>query len=239
HDIPRLVANAGDIAEAAVRAAAEVAHHNPSGRLQFVEGPLVSDVAALAVLDRDDDFRAGPVAPCPYRDHVLDNEPLVSADEPSVVVAYQRTGQQVRFAKYLEAVAYPEHGQAVASGGDHSLHDRREPRDRAAPQVVAVRESARKDHRIDVGQDRVRVPERHRVTTGDPYGTLGVAVVEAAGKCHDTETRGHRLRLLGQLEDLHRRPSGNVEPDSCAGPGDGWPNSAVAPFRLPRDDAII
>src|SRR6478735_215012 len=80
------------------RAAAEVAHHNPSGRLQFVEGALVSDVAALAVLDRDDDFRAGPVAPCPHRDNVLDNEPLVSADEPSVVVAYQRTGQQMRFA---------------------------------------------------------------------------------------------------------------------------------------------
>ena len=158
HDVARLVGDAGDLAVAAVRVVAEVSHHNPAGGLQLVEGALVRDVAALAVLDRDDDFRAGPVAVGPGRDGILDDEPLVSADELPVVVAYQRAGQQVGFAEHLEAVAYAENRQAVPSGGDHRLHNRGEPSDRAAAQVIAVGESARKDDRVDIGQNRVGVP---------------------------------------------------------------------------------
>src|SRR5262249_10706130 len=169
--------------------------------------------------DRDDDLRTGPVTLGPYRHNILDNESLVSADEPAMVVAHQRTGQQVRFAQHLESVAYPEHGQPIPSGGDHGLHDRRVPRDRAAPQVVAIRESARKDYRVDVGQNRVGVPQRHRVTTGDPYGTLGVAVVEAARECHDTDTRGHRIRLLGRP---WARSRAQLRPRGVPMIGAGW-----------------
>jgi hypothetical protein len=97
-----------------------------------------------------------------------------------------------------------------------------ESRDRTAPQVVAIRESARKDRRVDVGQDRIGVPQRHRVTTSDPYSTLGVAVVEAARKCHHTDPRGHQTRLLG-------RPvgpaAGIVQPGS-------WPDLTDGSCRL-------
>ncbi len=46
----------------------------------------------------------------------LDAQSLVAADELAVVVADERTGQQVRLAQDLEAVADAEHGQPVSAG---------------------------------------------------------------------------------------------------------------------------
>src|SRR5205814_1265638 len=82
---------------------------------------------------------------------------LVAVAEVQVLVAGQRAGQQVRLAQDLEAVADAEHGQPVAGRLDDRVHDRGEPRDRAAAQVVAVGEAAGQDHRVDPVQVDVLV----------------------------------------------------------------------------------
>ena len=112
-DVAGRVGDAGDVAVGAVGVAAEVAHDDPALGLELVEGALVGDVAALAVLQRDDDLLALAVLARPGRGRVLDAQPLVAADELAVVVADQRAGQQVRLAEHLEAVADAEHRQAV------------------------------------------------------------------------------------------------------------------------------
>jgi hypothetical protein len=80
---------------------------------------------------------------------VLDPEPLVAADEVQVVVADQRPGQQVGLAQDLEAVADAEHRQPAAAASTTGAHDRGEPGDRPAAQVVAVGEAAGQDDRVD------------------------------------------------------------------------------------------
>ena len=131
------------------------------------------------------DVHGGPV--------VLDPQPLVAADELAVVVADQRTRQQVGLAEDLEAVADAEHGHPAAGGLDDLGHHRREAGDGAAAEVVAVREATRQDHRVDALEVVVAVPERDRLVSADAYGALGVDVVEGAGE--------------GDDPDLHARPS--------------------------------
>ena len=93
-------------------------------------------------------------------------------------VAGQRTGEQVRLAQDLEAVADAEHRQPAPGRVDDRVHHRREATDRAAPQVVAVGESTGQDHGVHGLQVGVRVPERNRLATGDPDRPGGIAIVE-------------------------------------------------------------
>ena len=58
-DVAGRVGDAGDVAVRAVRVDVDVAGDDPALGLELVEGALVGDVAALAVLQRDDDLLAG------------------------------------------------------------------------------------------------------------------------------------------------------------------------------------
>ena len=122
---------------------------------------------------------------------VLDAQVDVAADELEADVADERAGQQVGFGQDLKAVA-DAHDQAAVGGevGDGG-HDRAEARDRAAAQVVAVREAARDDDRVDVVEARVLVPEPDRLGAlegGDGVG--GVVVGVDARK--DADPDAHR-----------------------------------------------
>ena len=85
---------------------------------------------------------------------VDDLEVDLAADEAQRGVGQQRARQQARLAQDLEAVADAEHRAAVAGELDDRLHDRREARDRAGAQVVAVGEAA--------GDDDASTPCRSR-----------------------------------------------------------------------------
>ena len=124
----------------------------------------------------------------------LDPESLVSADELAMVVANERPRQEVALAQNLEAVADAEHGHAGIGRGDNFFHDRCEPRDRAAAEVVAVRETAGQDHRLDALEIVVAVPEADRLATAERNRPQRIAVVEGTGKrddadLHDCSTR--------------------------------------------------
>ena len=90
----------------------------------------------------------------------------------------QRAGQQVRLAQDLEPVADAEHRQPGPGGGHQVGHHRREPRYRAAAQVVAVGEATGQDHRVDAAQATVAMPERDRLGPGEADRAGGVTVVE-------------------------------------------------------------
>ena len=108
--------------------------------------------------------------------------------EAPVGVAEQRAGQQVRLAEHLKAVADPQHEPAVARELDHRLHRRREARDRAGAQVVAVGEAAGDDDRVGASQVALAVPDQ-----------LGVA---------DAPGRVQRVDLVaGARETAGRRTS--------------------------------
>jgi len=72
-------------------------------------------------------------------------------DEAELGVPRQGTGQQVRLAEDLEAVADAEHWQPRRAAGT-SWPSRGEPGDRSAPEVIAVGEAAGEDHRVHTAQ---------------------------------------------------------------------------------------
>src|SRR3954454_2410024 len=108
HHVAALVGDPGDATERAVGVVAEVAGDHSALALEPVEGRLVGDEAALAVLQHDRHLRTLLIRRGPHGGGVLDPESLVEAAELAVVVADQRAGQQVRLAEDLEAVADAE-----------------------------------------------------------------------------------------------------------------------------------
>ena len=120
--VPLGIRDSGDVAVGPVGVDLEVAGHHPALALEPVERRHVGHVAALAVLQRDDDLVARLIPVGPGRRRPLDPQPLVAADELAVVVAHECAGQQVRLAEHLEAVADAEHGHpgATASAGPAS-----------------------------------------------------------------------------------------------------------------------
>ena len=58
----------------------------------------------------------------------------------------------------LKPIADTEHGHAAVCGIDDGVHHRREASDRTAPQVIPVREAARKNDRVDVLHVVIAVP---------------------------------------------------------------------------------
>ena len=106
----------------------------------------------------------------------------------------ERAWQQARFGEHLEAVADPEHESALGREGNDGFQHRREPCDRAAAEVVAEREPARKDDRSSVGRKRLRrVPDPRRVGAEPLERELCVAVVVRA---REDDHRDDRPRLV-------------------------------------------
>ena len=94
---------------------------------------------------------------------LLDADVDVGAHELERRVPAQHAGEQPGLAQHLEAVADPEHRPARLGELAHRPHRRREAGDRAAAQVVAVREAAREHDGADVGQPLRLVPDRDRL----------------------------------------------------------------------------
>ena len=187
------VADAGDVAARPVRVDVQVAGDDAALGLERVEGALVGDVAALAVLQRDHDLGSRRVVAGPRGGRGLDAQLLVAAHEVQAVVAHERPREQVGLAEHLEAVADAQDWQAFARRRDQDFHHLGEARDRPAAQVVAVGEPARQHDGVDPVQVRVAVPEGDGLRFRQSYGPLGVAVVQRAREGHDPDPGGHAV----------------------------------------------
>ena len=113
----------------------------------------------------------------------------VAADERQRRVRAEHAREQARLAEDLEAVADAEHEAALGAKRVDGAHHRREPRDRAAAQVVAVREPAGQDD----ARRRRAAPARacQTGTASAPSAASaqrGVAVVVRAGEDDDARS---------------------------------------------------
>ena len=90
-----------------------------------------------------------------------------------IAVAQHRAREQAGLEEHLEPVADPEHRPASSGKVGHRSHDRREPRDRAGAQVVAVGEAPGQDDGVGAFQAGLLVPDEFRVLAEDvwPRGT--------------------------------------------------------------------
>ena len=159
----------------------EVAGDDPALALERVERALVGDVAALAVLQRDDDLLARLRTPRSRRCAAFSiAQPLVAADEVRWSLRISAPGSRCDSQRTWKPLQMPSTGRPPCAASMTRLHHRREPGDRAAAQVVAVGEAAGQDHGVDAVQVGVAVPERDRLGAGEPDGARRVAVVERA-----------------------------------------------------------
>ena len=133
------------------------------------------------------------------RSAVDDLELELAEGEAPVGVAEQRPGQQMRLAQHLKAVADPEHQAAVVRERDHRLHRRREARDRARAQVVAVGEAARDDDRVGALQVALAVPDQLGVAHA-PGGVQRIDLVAGAGELEDAELHFASAAAVEQLD---------------------------------------
>src|SRR6202035_5507833 len=141
-----------------------------AGALKFVERGLVGDEGALAVLDRYGEPLPVREARRPGCRRVGHGQPHVRVDEPQARVPGERAWQQVRLAEDLEAVAYAEYRQPRLGRGYQLAHHGGEPGDRTAAQVVAVREAAGEDDRVNAAHVAVRVPEPNWLSSRVSHG---------------------------------------------------------------------
>src|SRR5690606_12345092 len=174
-----------------VGAHAGVADLHRAFALPPAERVIGGDVAALAVLQRDDDLLTLPEIAGPGGVGVLDDELLVAAHEVLVVVADQTPRQQVRLHEHLESVADAQHGHARCRGILHLGHDRRQCRDRTGAQVVAVAEPTGKHECVHALEVVRAVPQGDRLGAGDAHGALRIAVIQRTGEGDDPDADGH------------------------------------------------
>ena len=219
-DVAAGVAHARDGVEAAVRVV-DVAEHDPVLGAQLVERRRVAHVVALEVVDRDaqDGPDLGLVGQRALGGLDADLDGL--AQELQARVLLQRARQQMRFGEHLEAVADADDRTAGRREFGDRVHHRREARDRARAQVVAVGEAAGHDDRVDAASSCRRRATgwcRHRRATRRPTrrparsssrGTGRRRLADSPGELRDRHLVGldHRIRQqpLAHLLDLRAR----------------------------------
>ena len=81
------------------------------------------------------------------------------ATKLQISIAHKRPRQKPRFAQNLKAVANAQNQPARLRKSRHRPHHRAKPRNRPRPQIIAVRKTARNQHRVAICQRRFLVPK--------------------------------------------------------------------------------
>ncbi len=181
----------------------DVAQNHLPALFHLAEFIFGSDVKSLAVLDRETQQVALLRRARERSLRVLDSQPDTIAHEGERAIAGERAGQQMRLAQDLKSVAGADYESAVGGEFRDALHDRREARDRAGAQVVAVAESAGQQHAFRAIECGVLVPQDARVLAHHVGERMHrVAVVERAGEpyhapLHSPSTSKRKSSITG------------------------------------------
>ena len=208
-DVAALVADARDVGDGAVRVLARlVPEQDLTGRVELGDRLGVGEPAAVAVLHGDRERLALGAAGGERAVGARDLEPDVAADERERLVLAERARKQPASVRIWKPLQIPSTRPPSPANSVDRLHDRREAGDRAAAEVVAVREPAREDDACGAGRKlRVVVPDaRRRPRRG------------ASGRARRRGRRsspGRRRRRSG-AGALRRRPSRGVQLDLVA-----------------------
>jgi hypothetical protein len=88
----------------------------------------------------------------------------------------------------LKTVADADDDAAAVRKLDDFLHDGRESRDGAAPEIVAVRKSARQNYDVAILNRRILVPEENRVLLENfGSGIVSIVIAIRSGKNDNSE----------------------------------------------------
>ena len=134
-----------------------------------IERVLVGNVAAFAMRDREA-WRIWPfLASFVNGESGGDHFAVRTSRQMNLrlCVPHQRARQQPALDQDLKAVADAKHQAAIGSELLHGAHDGRKFGDRAAAQIVAIRKSARQNHRIHITQRWRIVPDEIRLLMRD------------------------------------------------------------------------
>jgi hypothetical protein len=121
----------------------------------------------------------------------LDPDRHVRTDELERRVCPEHARKKPGLAEDLEAVADPEDESTLRRESAHGLHSGREPGDRAAAQIVAVRKPAGENHRVHLGERLFRVPDEAYVGAERRERPGRIAVVVRAREDENRDPRRH------------------------------------------------
>src|SRR6266566_3940359 len=141
HHIAAGVAYAGDIVHRSIRVVCDIAQHNLAVGLELGRGLRISDVAAIAVRDRQRELLATLVAPGERRVCRVDTHLYRPGQKLEPGIPHQRAGQEPRLAQNLEPIADAEDGTARARMGGHRAQHRRKARDGPGGKIITIAEA--------------------------------------------------------------------------------------------------
>src|SRR5438477_709732 len=158
HYVAAGVRNAGDVAERSVGVRLRghpaigraVAKDNLPVALDRLERLRVRVEIALAMRDRDAQYLARTAIEGKGGFALLHPKVHPLAAELAGRVPQQRHGEQPRLLQDLETIADPEHQSAAVREVRHHLHHRGEAGDRATAQLIAIAETHRQYHELEV-----------------------------------------------------------------------------------------
>lgn len=188
--IALLIENTGNVTQRAIRVV-EIAERHPVFAFQAVQRRFIREITTLAVGYGDTNYVALAEAPSKRRIRRFDLQANVPANELQACIAKKSAGKNAGFDENLKPVADAKHVAAARGELLYGVHDGREARDRAATQVVAERETARKNDGIEAFHRVLIVPDvfgfdAEIVVQGIPR----IVVAVAAGKDDNASFHG-------------------------------------------------
>jgi hypothetical protein len=147
-----------------------------------------SDVSTVTVTNRDADDIASLEPIGQWSVDALDPESDRAGNEMKMLVPDQRAGEQAGFTENLKPVADAEDRPTGMGVLLNRGHDRTEPRDGAAAEVVTVTESTGQDDDFYVRESGVSMPDRDSLSTCPNDGPAGFRLAVAAGVTDDGDS---------------------------------------------------
>ena len=190
HHVATLVADAGDVVEAAV-GIVDVADHDAVAGTQLLERRRIAHVVAFEVVDGNAQVLPECTLVGEHGRRRLHAQLDRLAQELQARVLLQRAGQQPGLGEHLETVADADHRTARGREFADRGHHRREAGQRAGAEVVAVREAAGNDDRVDAVDGRVGVPAQLRFRAQALDRPHHVELAVGARELHHPDVRAH------------------------------------------------
>src|SRR5215212_5061893 len=169
-DVAALVADACDVVHRPI-GVLQVAQHDATFVFELRDRRGVGEVVPLVVGDGQGQLFPGITARGPQRVYRFDADPYAVADEAHVRVAEQCAWQEVRLSKDLETVTDAKNRASIPGKLLQRPHDFREAGDGARPEIVAIREAAGNDHRVDTLEVGIGMPQLDRFSA-HPFHTV-------------------------------------------------------------------
>jgi hypothetical protein len=166
----------------------DVPEHDLAVLLERLDDVWWSDVSTVTVTNRDADDIASLKSSGEGCVGTFHAERDRAGDEMEMLVPDQGAGEQAGFTENLEPVADAEDRPTGTGVLLNRGHDRTEPRDGAAAEVVTVTESTWQNDDVDVRELGVSVPNRDSLSAGPDDGPVGFRLTVAAGVADDGDS---------------------------------------------------